>query len=107
MDEREREGEREKVNLMKEELDVNASKRRKLKREHLPSEPGEYSPAAPAPNPPPLNINMTPSSYDAIRDRGDRKAAVAQRPVYLEESSRMHGKDVPAKITRRDTDPYP
>lgn len=100
MDDRERDGDREKVNMMKEELDVNASKRRKLKRE-LPSEPGEYSPVAPTP--PPLNINMTPS-YD-MRDRGDRKAAVLPRPVYLEEPSRMHGKDVPAKMTRRDSDP--
>ncbi|XP_024993820.1 THO complex subunit 2 isoform X1 [Cynara cardunculus var. scolymus] len=100
LDDREREGEREKVNLLKEELDVNASKRRKLKREHLPSEPGEYSPAAPAP---PLNINMTPS-YD-VRDRADRKAAVLPRTVYLEEPTRMHGKDVATKMTRRDSDP--
>ncbi|KAJ9546923.1 LOW QUALITY PROTEIN: hypothetical protein OSB04_019466 [Centaurea solstitialis] len=103
LDDRERDGEREKVNLLKEELDANASKRRKLKREHLPSEPGEYSPAAPTP---PLNINMTPSAYD-VRDRADRKAAVLPRTVYLEEPSRMHGKDVPTKMTRRDSDPYP
>nr|XP_043608763.1 THO complex subunit 2 [Erigeron canadensis] len=101
MDDRERDGEREKGNLLKEESDVNASKRRKLKREHLPLESGEYSPVAPAP--PLLNINMTPS-YD-VRDRGDRKAAVLARPAYVEESNRMHGKDVPTKMTRRDSDP--
>ncbi|KAK4423361.1 THO complex subunit [Sesamum alatum] len=37
MDERER----DKANINKEEIDSNASKRRKLKREHMPSEPGE------------------------------------------------------------------
>ncbi|KAI3700101.1 hypothetical protein L2E82_44717 [Cichorium intybus] len=99
--ERERDGDREKVNPIKEEVDPNGSKRRKLKREHL-AEAGEYSPAAP-----PLNINMTPSSYD-MRDRADRKAPILQRPVYIEEpGTRMHGKDVPAKMNRRDSDPYP
>lgn len=106
IDDREREADREKVNVMKEETDPNASKRRKLKREHLP-EAGEYSPVASPAAAPPLNINMAPSSYD-MRDRGgDRKPAVLQRPVYLEEPAptRMHGKDVPAKMTRRDSDP--
>ncbi|KAM0000916.1 putative THO complex, subunitTHOC2, THO complex subunit 2 domain-containing protein [Helianthus debilis subsp. tardiflorus] len=107
MDERERDMEREKVNATKEELDVNASKRRKLKREqHMASEPGEYSPAASASAPapaPPLHINMT-SSYDVTRDRGDRKAPVP-RNVYMEEPTRMHAKDVPTKMTRRDSDP--
>ncbi|KAI3700100.1 hypothetical protein L2E82_44716 [Cichorium intybus] len=99
--ERERDGDREKVNPIKEEVDPNGSKRRKLKREHL-AEAGEYSPAAP-----PLNINMTPSSYD-MRDRADRKAPILQRPVYIEEpGTRMHGKDVPTKMNRRDSDPYP
>ncbi|KAI7751402.1 hypothetical protein M8C21_006334, partial [Ambrosia artemisiifolia] len=103
MDDRERDMEREKINATKEELDVNASKRRKLKREqHMASEPGEYSPAASAPAPP-LHINMT-SSYDVTRDRGDRKAPVP-RNVYMEEPARMHAKDVPTKMTRRDSDP--
>ncbi|XP_071702863.1 THO complex subunit 2 [Rutidosis leptorrhynchoides] len=101
MDDRDRDVEREKGNVLKDELDVNASKRRKLKREHLPLESGEYSPVT-AP-PPPLNINMAPS-YD-VRDRGDRKPAVLPRPVYLEEPNRMHGKDVPTKMNRRDADP--
>ncbi|KAL4575579.1 hypothetical protein LXL04_022427 [Taraxacum kok-saghyz] len=82
-------------NVMKEEMDPNGSKRRKLKREHV-AEPGEYSP--------PLNINMAPSSYEM--SRGDRK--LLQRPsAYMEEASRssMHGKEVPAKMTRRDSDP--
>ncbi|KAL8265927.1 hypothetical protein R6Q59_003271 [Mikania micrantha] len=105
IDERERDGEREKVNMLKEEMDANASKRRKLKREqHLPSEPGEYSPAASASVPaPPLNINLT-SSYDMSRDRGDRKAPVP-RNVYMEEPTRVHAKDVPTKMARRDSDP--
>ncbi|KAJ9135684.1 hypothetical protein P3X46_032837 [Hevea brasiliensis] len=102
--EREREREREKVNLLKEEMDVSAaSKRRKLKREHLPSgEAGEYSPAAPPP--PPLPIGMS-QSYDG-RDRGDRKGAMIQRSGYLEEPPmRIHGKEAANKMTRRDADP--
>ncbi|KAF2305685.1 hypothetical protein GH714_007557 [Hevea brasiliensis] len=96
----------EKVNLLKEEMDVSAaSKRRKLKREHLPSgEAGEYSPAAPPP--PPLPIGMS-QSYDG-RDRGDRKGAMIQRSGYLEElPMRIHGKEAANKMTRRDADPYP
>lgn len=103
--EREREREREKANLLKEDMDANAaSKRRKLKRDHLPTgEAGEYSPVAP---PPPLTINMA-QSYDG-RDRGDRKGAVIQRTGYIEEPSlRVHGKEMPSKMTRRDIDPYP
>lgn len=82
-----------------------ASKRRKLKREHLPAgEAGEYSPVAPPP--PSLSISMS-QSYDG-RDRGDRKGAMIQRAGYLEEPPmRMHGKDVAGKMVRRDADPYP
>lgn len=80
-----------------------ASKRRKLKREHMPSEAGEYSSAAP---PPPLTINMS-QPYDG-RERGERKGAIVQRPGYLEEpGTRIHGKEVPSKMTRRETDEYP
>lgn len=82
-----------------------ASKRRKLKREHLPSgEAGEYSPVAPPP--PPLSIGVS-QSYEG-RDRGDRKGAMIQRPGYSDEPSlRIHGKEVATKMTRRESDPYP
>ncbi|XP_023770014.1 THO complex subunit 2 isoform X1 [Lactuca sativa] len=112
-DEREKieDGDREKGNVMKEEVDPNASKRRKLKRDHQ-SEGSEYSPVSAAP---PLNMNMAPAPYDRDRDRerdgrgGDRKATAAlPRQVYMEEPSQsqsqsrintMHGKDVPPKTT--------
>lgn len=95
--------EREKASLLKEDLDANAaSKRRKLKREHIPAEAGEYLPAVP---PPPLTINLS-QPYDG-RERGDRKAAMPQRPGYIEEPGlRIHAKEA-AKMTRRDTDLYP
>ncbi|KAF9670401.1 hypothetical protein SADUNF_Sadunf13G0064400 [Salix dunnii] len=102
--EREREREREKTNPLKEDMDSSATaKRRKLKRDHLPTgEAGEYSPVAPPP--PPLGIGMS-HSYDG-RERGDRKGGVIQRPSYLEEPPmRIHGKDVVGKMARRDTDP--
>ncbi|OMO88902.1 hypothetical protein CCACVL1_08125 [Corchorus capsularis] len=101
---RDRERDREKPNLLKEDVDATAAKRRKLKREHLPSgEPGEYSPVAPPP--PPLSIGMS-QSYDG-RDR-DRKGAMVQRGGYLEEPSmRIHGKEAASKMARRDPDPYP
>ncbi|XP_059649799.1 THO complex subunit 2 [Cornus florida] len=99
-EEREREREREKANLLKEDMDPGA-KRRKLKREHMASEAGEYLPAAPPA--PPLTINMS-QPYDG-RERGDRKAAMVQRPGYLEEAGpRIHGKEATSKITRRETD---
>ncbi|KAK8627665.1 hypothetical protein V6N13_135270 [Hibiscus sabdariffa] len=97
--ERDREREREKANVVKEDdVDATGAKRRKLKREHLPSEPGEYSPVAP---PPPLSIGM--SQYDG-RDR-ERKGAMMQRGGYLEEPGmRIHGKEATSKMARRDTD---
>ncbi|CAN1296054.1 THO complex subunit 2 [Linum perenne] len=105
VEEREREREREKLNLSKEEMDAAAtSKRRKLKREHLPPgiEAGEYSPVAP--QPPSLTMGMS-QSYDG-RDRGDRKAAMIQRTGYVEEPpTRAHGKEVVSKAARRDVDP--
>ncbi|KAM6546773.1 hypothetical protein CsatB_027509 [Cannabis sativa] len=100
---REREREREKANLSKEEIEANAaSKRRKLKRDHLQSaEAGEYLPVGP---PPPASVNIS-QSFDG-RDRGDRKGAVIQRAGYLEEPSlRVHGKEMASKMTRRDIDP--
>nr|KYP61495.1 THO complex subunit 2 [Cajanus cajan] len=102
----EREREREKSNILKEDLDLNAaSKRRKLKREHLPtSEPGEYSPVAPPPPPPGIGMSV---GYDG-RDRGDRKGPIIQHPSYIDEPSlRIHGKEVASKLNRRDSDPYP
>ncbi|CAN0870401.1 THO complex subunit 2 [Linum grandiflorum] len=106
VEERDREREREKVNLSKEEMDAAAatSKRRKLKREHLPPgiEAGEYSPAAA--QPPPLAMGMS-QSYDG-RERGDRKASMIQRTGYVEEPpARAHGKEVASKAARRDVDP--
>lgn len=105
MEDRDREREREKASILKEDIDSNAaSKRRKLKRDHMPSEPGEYSPAAPPP--PPLSINLS-QPFDG-RDRGDRKGAMVQRPAYLEEPGlRLHGKEAAGKAARRDTDLYP
>ena len=81
-----------------------ASKRRKLKREHLPSgEAGEYSPVAPPP--PPLGVSA--QSYEG-RDRGERKGAMIQRAGYLDEPNlRIHGKEVAGKMTRREADQYP
>lgn len=104
VEEREREREREKVNILKEDLDLNAaSKRRKLKREHLPTgEPGEYSPVAP----PPPGIGIT-QAYDG-RDRGDRKGPMIQHASYIDEPGlRIHSKEVAGKMNRRDSDPYP
>lgn len=99
MDERER----DKTNISKEETDLNASKRRKLKREHITSEPGEYLPGA---HPPPLLSSSLPQTHD-VRDRGDRKGAIVQRPSYVEEPGlRAHSKEAATK-TRRDPDPYP
>ncbi|KAL2342397.1 hypothetical protein Fmac_003682 [Flemingia macrophylla] len=100
----EREREREKSNILKEDLDMNAaSKRRKLKREHLPtSEPGEYSPVAPPQPPPGIGMSL---AYDG-RDRGDRKGPIIQHTNYIDEPSlRIHGKEVASKLNRRDSDP--
>ncbi|KAL0446701.1 UNVERIFIED_CONTAM: THO complex subunit [Sesamum latifolium] len=98
MDERER----DKANVNKEDIDSNASKRRKLKREHMPSEPGEYLPATPTP--PPVSVNLS-QSHDG-RDRGDRKGVIVQRSGYIEEPGpRVHSKEAASKATRRDPDP--
>ncbi|KAL9241909.1 hypothetical protein vseg_015966 [Gypsophila vaccaria] len=100
-EEKERERERDRENSSKDEIDSTvATKRRKLKREHMPGgEPGEHSPVAP---PPPMSIGMP---YDG-RERGDRKGSVAQRPTYFEEPGmRMHVKEPAGKIVRRDIEP--
>ncbi|KAK7398843.1 hypothetical protein VNO78_10016 [Psophocarpus tetragonolobus] len=97
----EREREREKSNILKEDLDLNAaSKRHKLKREHLPTgEPGEYLPVA---LPPGIGMSL---AFDG-RERGDRKGPIIQHPSYIDEPSlRIHGKDVASKLNRRDSDP--
>ncbi|KAJ4960752.1 hypothetical protein NE237_020662 [Protea cynaroides] len=99
------ERDRDKVNLFKDDMDANAaSKRRKLKREHLSSgEAGDNSLAVPPP--PPLALGMS-QSYDG-RERGDKKGAVAQRSGYLgEPMPRVHGKEATSKITRRDDQIY-
>ncbi|KAI9168848.1 hypothetical protein LWI28_002735 [Acer negundo] len=88
---------------LKEDTDANvASKRRKLKRDHLPSvEPGEYSPVAP---PPPSIAMGISQSYDG-RDRGERKGAM-MRAGYIEDAAmRIHSKEVAGKMARRDSDP--
>ncbi|XP_060213788.1 THO complex subunit 2 isoform X5 [Lycium barbarum] len=97
----ERERDREKASIIKEDVDPNASKRRKLKREHMASEPGEFSPSA---HPPALSINMSQPSDG--RDRGERKGVmVQQRPGYLDEPGlRNHGKESASKAPRRDAD---
>ncbi|XP_028767157.1 THO complex subunit 2 isoform X1 [Neltuma alba] len=100
----EREREREKVNILKEDMDLTAaSKRRKLKREYLPTgEPGEYSPVAPPP--PPAGMSMS-QPYDG-RDRGERKGPVMQHASYMDEPGvRMHGKEMASKMNRRDSEP--
>ncbi|XP_039040623.1 THO complex subunit 2-like isoform X3 [Hibiscus syriacus] len=96
----EREREREKANVVKEDdADATGAKRRKLKRDHLPSDAGQYSPVAPPP--PPLSTGI--QSYDG-RER-DRKGSMMQRGDYLEEPGvRIHGKEATSKMTRRDTD---
>ncbi|XP_074309319.1 THO complex subunit 2 isoform X2 [Silene latifolia] len=101
--EKERERERDREILLKEEMDsAAASKRRKLKREHIPGgEPGEHSPVAP---PSSLPIGMS-QPYDG-RERGDRKSSIVQRPAYFEEPGiRMHVKEPAGKIARRDIEP--
>ncbi|KAK6921550.1 THO complex, subunitTHOC2, C-terminal, partial [Dillenia turbinata] len=103
-EEREREREREKQNLMKEDMDATAaSKKRKLKRDHMPQgEPGEISPAAPLPPSLPMGVSQ---SYD-VRERGDRKGPMVQRAGYLEEPGlRIHGKEAASKMPRREPDP--
>ncbi|KAK4484103.1 hypothetical protein RD792_011323 [Penstemon davidsonii] len=100
----ERERERDKANINKEDIDSNASKRRKLKREHMSAELGEFLP--PVPSPPPLSINLS-QSHDG-RDRGDHKGIPVQRPGYIEESGpRGHSKEAAGKATRREADLYP
>ncbi|KAL5760823.1 hypothetical protein ACOSQ2_019661 [Xanthoceras sorbifolium] len=101
--ERERDRDREKANLLKEDMDASvASKRRKLKREHLTSgEPGEYSPVAP---PPPSLAMGVSQSYDG-RDRGDRKGAMMRGGYMDDAAARIHNKEVAGKMARRDSDP--
>lgn len=91
------EREREKASILKEE-EIAASKRRKLKREHLPTmEPGEYSPVAP----PLSGIGMS-QAYDGR----DRKGPMIQHASYIDEPSlRIHGKEVASKMNRRESDP--
>ncbi|XP_022991162.1 THO complex subunit 2-like isoform X1 [Cucurbita maxima] len=103
VDDRERERERDKANLLKEDMDAAAaSKRRKLKREHLSlAEAGEYSPVG---APPSLVGGGVSQSYDG-RERGDRKGVMMQRASYLDDPGlRIHGKEVVNKMTRREAD---
>lgn len=94
--------ERERASLVKEEVEsVAASKRRKLKRDSG-VEPGEYSPNSLAP---PLSISLT-HDYDGRERGGERKGSLVQRPGYFPDPpSRVHGKEAPAKMARRDPDP--
>ncbi|XP_031492162.1 THO complex subunit 2 isoform X2 [Nymphaea colorata] len=93
--------ERDKGSMMKEDIDAAvASKRRRLKREHLPSEAGGDYLLATAP---PLASGMS-QSYDS---RNDRKGAILQRAPYgLEDQMpRMHTKEAAGKVGRRDNEP--
>ncbi|RZC63684.1 hypothetical protein C5167_025452 [Papaver somniferum] len=94
----------EKVNIPKDDLDTNAaSKRRKLKRDHLSSsDVGEYPTGAlPLPSP---SVNMSQSLYDG-RERAERNPSAIQRAGFMEEPSpKMHGKEAASKITRCDSD---
>lgn len=99
------ERDRDKGNVLKDDVDPSAApKRRKLRRDHTSSSEagGEYSPVVPPP-PPPLSLGMS-TSFDA-RERGDRKGTMVQhRAVYVDEVSRMHGKEAASKINRRESD---
>ncbi|XP_077241157.1 THO2 isoform X2 [Tasmannia lanceolata] len=79
------ERERDKGNILKEDMDANAaSKRRKIKRDHssLAEASGEYSQVVPP-----------------------RKGAMLQRAAYMEEPGpRIHSKEAGGKINRREND---
>lgn len=99
------EKERERGNIVKDDLDATAaSKRRKIKRDHLPSAESSGDYPLVAPPAPPLATGISPQSYDG-RERGDRKGAMVQRGAYIEDPvPRMHGKETASKITRRDNE---
>ncbi|RZC74870.1 hypothetical protein C5167_050352 [Papaver somniferum] len=99
--------EREKVNIAKDDLDTNAaSKRRKLKRDHLSSSDVSEYPMGVQPLPS-ASVSVSQSLYDG-RERAERKVSAIQRAGFLEEPSpRMHGKEAANKITRRDSEQYP
>ncbi|XP_074582550.1 THO complex subunit 2 [Curcuma longa] len=94
--------ERDKVTMMKDDMELIAgSKRRKLKREHTSETGGEYSQAGQLP--PSLAPGM-PQLYDG-RERADKKAVMGQqRAAYIEEAPRIHGKEAAGKINRRESD---
>ncbi|XP_057851341.2 THO complex subunit 2 isoform X2 [Cryptomeria japonica] len=102
----EKERDREKTNLLKEEADASAaSKRRRLKRDHLPASETttNYGPSPPPPPPVPVTA-LQP--YDG-RER-ERKETAAPRGLYIEESGydkgstgRIHNKEG-GKVARRD-----
>lgn len=96
--------EREKVNIAKDDLDTNAaSKRRKLKRDHLSSSDVSEYPMGVQPLPS-ASVSVSQSLYDG-RERAERKVSAIQRAGFLEEPSpRMHGKEAANKITRRDSE---
>lgn len=102
------ERDREKGNPLKDDLDTTASKRRKLKRDHLSESVGDYLTAMP----PPSSLAMGISQAFDARERGDRKvggmiqhrAAVAAAYVDEQGSSRLHGKETAGKPARREAD---
>ncbi|KAF6168559.1 hypothetical protein GIB67_005171 [Kingdonia uniflora] len=96
--------EREKGSLLKDDMDVStASKRRKIKRDHLSS--GEVSEYPVAISPPHSHALGVSQIYDG-RERGERKGNMVQRVGYLEDPGvRMHSKEAVSKIIRRDSDP--
>ncbi|KAK1302436.1 hypothetical protein QJS10_CPB12g01588 [Acorus calamus] len=95
---------REKGTIVKDDMDpAAATKRRKIKRDHLSSEAsGEYPPVAP---PPSLSMGTSSQSFDG-RERGDRKGvSTQQRAAYMEETvPRSHSKEATSKVTRRDNE---
>lgn len=108
MAEKDREREKEKALLAKEEAEGSAaiSKRRRLKRGDMQTDmPSNFGPSPPPPPP----VGVAPV-YEG-RDR-DRKGAMT-RNMYMEEaaydkgpSGRVHAKET-NKMTRREHDQYP
>ncbi|KAH9314243.1 hypothetical protein KI387_022870 [Taxus chinensis] len=104
----EKERDRDKTNLLKEEADASAaSKRRRLKRDHLPASETTTN-YGPSPPPPPVPVAVL-QPYDG-RER-ERKETAVPRSLYIEESGydkgstgRIHSKDG-GKVARRDHEP--
>ncbi|MCL7046579.1 hypothetical protein MKW94_030124 [Papaver nudicaule] len=96
--------EREKVNISKDDLDTNAaSKRRKLKRDHLSSSDVSEYPIGVLPLPS-TSVSVSQSLYDG-RERPERKVSAIQTRFPEEPPARVHNKEA-AKITRHSEQLY-